>query len=845
MLNINFSSLSQSDKNYILEQIKWNDCSCLEKVNETLKKDREFVLETIKKHGSALEYADESLKQDREFILTAVKTNGNSFRYIDEKFKKDREIVLEGFKENLSALEYADKSLKKDRDFMLTAVKQNGLALQHADKLLKKDRKIVLEAVKEKAYAFKYANKSFTKDREFMLEAIESNPYAFGNANVSFKKDRQFMLDAVKRNGLALHYYQDDLFRKDREIVLEAVKTNGKILKHLSESFRKDREVVFQAFQNWKKALKYASASLRNDKLFLYWISKHDLNTAREYSPHLVQIIENHSKLQTKLSTNIIDIYSKSFSDENELYYCLELPKNNPKSKSTLFNLNPTYSTVFIEKLVIFQIWKRLTESTIDIFYLESPNYYLFCFRLEKFLEENSTQPIGLKDLKRVVETISSKFETSHYNKKETSQILYFFTKWTESEKTFNNYKQILSKYNELHGDLSKIFRAMNQYYNYFSNDYDFISILGHGGEGVVLKVFHKSSRSLRAVKFKYNTEESEESGNELLKLLRRKDLTGKINYFDCGMIHNHLYSVMELGEESLADYISRNFEIYMNRTAKSKDKLIEILQIFIKVLESVKSIHDHNILHRDLDPQNIVKIQDEYKIIDFETSKVIKTGNSITIARGKYSYMSPEVSHDSYTDDMLKNGDEMKLAHNIGNITISCDLFSLGCILLKLLTNVPLQLDEQFIHDSDISKYNDNFTYFNVYGKYFFTVVTTSEGEMKLHYAIEKLINSSIMEEYGVNHLLIRCIITMIQRDSSKRLSCRVHKTTLESVVKFLKGESKELKEITDYKEIISLKSYSQLIEENKKLNENQKALEEKIKILEEEIRKWKLNSQ
>ena len=48
----------------------------------------------------------------------AVKYNGNNLDYADDSLKKDKEIVLEAVKENGDSLEYADDSLKNDRDIL-------------------------------------------------------------------------------------------------------------------------------------------------------------------------------------------------------------------------------------------------------------------------------------------------------------------------------------------------------------------------------------------------------------------------------------------------------------------------------------------------------------------------------------------------------------------------------------------------------------------------------------------------------------------------------------------------------------------------------------------------------
>ncbi|EFC44715.1 predicted protein [Naegleria gruberi] len=773
------------------------------------------------------------------------------------KRTKDREFVLNIVKQNGLLLTYADESFKKDREIVLEAVKQNGLALQCADESLRKDREIILEAVKGKetdsdwnaavqyGLLLKYADESLKKDRQFLLQVVVLHEFLFDFADQSLKKDRNFVLNVVKQNGKVLEYV-DESFKKDREFVLEAVKQNGNALQRADESFKKDREIVLEAVKQNRLVLEHVDNSFKGDIPFIFSLFKHNTKIAKEFSPSITKSIEDCVDLHRMLSTNIIELYSKKYLEEKDLYFAIELSSLfNPKSKSALFNYfnQKTYSPLLVEKLITFQILKQMNHEELsnNIPISESANFHLFCFRLDNFLKDNPSQTTDMKDLKNVVENVSSNFKTSFYSTKEIMEIMSFVIKWFESEQTFENYKQILCKYNELRGDLAKIFKALNYYYIHFKMEYDFISVLGYGAEGVVFKVFHKKTKSLRAMKFKYDPEGSEAATNYTINLLKRTDIEGKIKCFECAVIQNHLYSVMELGEESLSHYIYRNNDIYRD-TFLTKDKLIELFEIFTKVLRSVKSIHDHNIAHRDLDPQNIVKIGDTFKIIDFETSRVIKIGHSITIARGKYAYMSPEVSHDNYTDNMFKYGDNDRLAHNIGQITTSSDIFSLGCIFLKLLTNCPLQLDEKFVTDPDVSKYNNGYPYFSGYGKYFYTVITTTEGEMKLHYAIEKLINHSIDPEVGINELLIRCIITMIQRDSTKILNCYLHLLIIENILKFLRGEIKDLtlnitNEIEEFKKIMPLKSYSQLAEEVDKItfekNKQVKELLERNKIV------------
>ena len=62
-----------------------------------IKPDRKFVLSIIQSGGYAY-YAfssvSESLKEDREFVMEALKANANIYEYIPGAFKAEKEIVL-------------------------------------------------------------------------------------------------------------------------------------------------------------------------------------------------------------------------------------------------------------------------------------------------------------------------------------------------------------------------------------------------------------------------------------------------------------------------------------------------------------------------------------------------------------------------------------------------------------------------------------------------------------------------------------------------------------------------------------------------------------------------------
>jgi hypothetical protein len=128
-----------TDREKMLEAIKNDGGYELQYADDTLKADREVVLEAVREFGYALNDADDTLKADREVVLEAVKNDGSALQYADDTLKADREVVLEAVKNDCRALLYTNDSLRADREVVLEAVKNYGLALQWASKELKKD----------------------------------------------------------------------------------------------------------------------------------------------------------------------------------------------------------------------------------------------------------------------------------------------------------------------------------------------------------------------------------------------------------------------------------------------------------------------------------------------------------------------------------------------------------------------------------------------------------------------------------------------------------------------------------------------------------------------------------
>ncbi|CAD8073931.1 unnamed protein product [Paramecium sonneborni] len=100
---------------------------------------------------------------------------------------------------------------------------------------------------------------------------------------------------------------------------------------------------------------------------------------------------------------------------------------------------------------------------------------------------------------------------------------------------------------------------------------------------------------------------------------------------------------------------------------------ILQTLKIMSQILNALIYIHQKGIMHRDLNPHNIM-ISENIKLIDFGLARIIKN-QLIFPTAGTPGYIAPEIIN--YKQE--KQYDE------------KADIFSLGCMLYKMLTGENL----------------------------------------------------------------------------------------------------------------------------------------------------------
>lgn len=174
---------------------------------------------------------------------------------------------------------------------------------------------------------------------------------------------------------------------------------------------------------------------------------------------------------------------------------------------------------------------------------------------------------------------------------------------------------------------------------------------------GSIMIAFHKELKINVAIKINNIIIESE---SRILKILNCKERHNNIIYFYESIIFNYKqYIITEyINGCDLFNYIC-NFK-YVNVT--------NIINIAAQIISALYFLKNHNIIHCDLKPENIMIEQNtnNIKIIDFGSAIINDKNNNVKCIT--YIYQTPE-----YFNNKI--------------ISFSTDIWALGCILYTLIT--------------------------------------------------------------------------------------------------------------------------------------------------------------
>ncbi len=211
-----------------------------------------------------------------------------------------------------------------------------------------------------------------------------------------------------------------------------------------------------------------------------------------------------------------------------------------------------------------------------------------------------------------------------------------------------------------------------NQFWRMFENEwftpkYRLKKLLGAGSFAAVFLADEVvADRVIREVAIKIFSNESEQQDRQIQELqtaisLKHPGLLegfspeqGWLKGIEC------LGLVMELAQESLA-----------KRLQQGRLPLFEVKAIMNNLASALDYLHQQGIVHRDLKPANIMQVGGQWKLTDFGISRLLQNRSGSDTAPnnqvGTIAYAPPE----SYT----------------GKISLAWDLWSLGVVLVEILT--------------------------------------------------------------------------------------------------------------------------------------------------------------
>ena len=202
--------------------------------------------------------------------------------------------------------------------------------------------------------------------------------------------------------------------------------------------------------------------------------------------------------------------------------------------------------------------------------------------------------------------------------------------------------------------------------------NYEVLEAIGRGGMGVIYRARQRYSRRIVALKrvLAYQAESPE----ILVRFRREAEAVAKLD-------HPNILAIYEVGqsEDGLPFYSMKFASGGSLREAAPtlRDRPNDCARLMAKVARAIDYAHQHGILHRDLQPGNILLDENgEPLVSDFGLAKWLTESSDLTrtlTAFGTPGYIAPEQAESA-----------------AGDLTPASDIYSLGAILFHLLAGRP-----------------------------------------------------------------------------------------------------------------------------------------------------------
>src|SRR2546429_1132577 len=169
-------------------------------------------------------------------------------------------------------------------------------------------------------------------------------------------------------------------------------------------------------------------------------------------------------------------------------------------------------------------------------------------------------------------------------------------------------------------------------------------------------------------------------------RFIREVDLSSNLS-------HPHIVPIFSAGEvDGLFYYVMPYVEGESLRHRLLRDRKLPLetaLHIARDVADALAFAHGQGIIHRDIQPENILLSGEHAIVADFGIARAISAAGSLTLTQagqpiGSPGYMSPEQ------------------AMALGDLDARTDIYSLGCVLFEMLAGEPpvASMTERRVHN-------------------------------------------------------------------------------------------------------------------------------------------------
>lgn len=194
---------------------------------------------------------------------------------------------------------------------------------------------------------------------------------------------------------------------------------------------------------------------------------------------------------------------------------------------------------------------------------------------------------------------------------------------------------------------------------DYFTKRYEFIELIGEGGESRVWKAYDHAIERVVAIKELRETSTTKKAPLKEARAVARLNHPNIITLYDVIEHNGTVYLIFEYAEGvSLREVISQIGALPLNTA----------IAIFVQAARAIEYAHNHGVLHLDIKPENILIMPDgKVKIADFGIARFIFEEFEEGAVAGTIPYIAPEVLNGRYSE--------------------KSDIFSLGVVFYEMLT--------------------------------------------------------------------------------------------------------------------------------------------------------------